>query len=139
MKNIKQLPFLLLTGILAIAGISCQKIADNSTATSTNISEMKVSPDFKFRTAKEIGIKVYTLDNTGAPVPNMRIDVYSDIPENNGSVLLSGITDSQGLFSSPYKFAEGTDSLAVGTTAIGFCTMQKVKVVNGELNLTLGS
>ena len=138
MKNIKRLTFIILTGLSAIAGISCQKMTDTATSPSNNIRDMKVSPGFKFRTAKEIGIKVYTLDNTGAPVPNMRIDIYSDIPENNGSILLSGITDSQGLFSSPYKIAEGTDSLAVGTTAIGFCNMQKVKVVNGELNLTLG-
>jgi len=48
------------------------------------------------------------------------------------------MTNSTGLFSSDYKIAAGTDSLAVGTTAIGFCNMQKVRVTAGTLSLTLG-
>jgi LruC domain-containing protein len=139
MKKLSSLPVLIaLTAILFIAGNSCRKTEGDPTPVSNSIDDMKVSPDFKFKTTQEVGIKVYTLDNTGAAVSGMKIDVYTDIPANGGTLMLSGITDSNGLFSSDYKIAAGTDSLAVGTTAIGFCNMQKVKVTAGALNLTLG-
>ena len=139
MKNKLTLPILIvLTATILITGNSCRKTEGDPIPASNNIEDMVVSPDFKFKTTQDVGIHVYTLDNTGAPVPDMRIDVYTDIPDNGGSLLLSGITDSKGLFSSDYKIAAGLDSLAVGTTAIGFCNMQKVKVSNGALNLTLG-
>lgn len=139
MKKKKSLPILIaFAAILTLTGNSCRKIENDPGQTSDSIGNMTVSPDFKFKTTQDVGIKVYTLDNTGAAVPNMKIDVYTDIPDHGGSLLLSGMTDSNGLFGSDYKIAAGTDSLAVGTNAIGFCNMQKVKVVNGALNLTLG-
>ncbi len=136
MKRRITLPVIIVFATLA--GYSCRKIEGDPTSQSNKIENLVVSPDFKFSTTRDVGINVYTLDNTGAPVPKIRIDIFTDTPENSGSLLLSGITDSNGLFSSNYKIAAGTDSLAVGTTAIGFCTMQKVKVINGTVNLTLG-
>ncbi len=120
---------------------SCQRIEndiDPGNETLKRMEDMKVSPDFKFSTTQNVGIQIYTLDNTGAPVKGIRVDVYTDIPDNGGSLLLSGISDENGLFSSDYKLATGSDSVAVGTRAIGFCNMQKVKVNNGTVNLTLG-
>ena len=130
--------FILLAGMLAFTGISCRKTESDLIPVNNSIKDLVVSPDFKFKTTQDVGIKVYTLDNTGVAVSNMRIDIYTDIPDNGGSLILSGMTNSNGLFSSDYKIAAGTDSLAVGTTSIGFCNMQKAKVVNGSLNLTLG-
>jgi LruC domain-containing protein len=139
MKKKVTLPILIaLAAILSLTGNSCRKDGGEASSHSNNIEDMVVSPDFKFKTTQDVGIKIYTLDNTGSPVPNMRIDIYTDIPENEGSLIVSGMTNSAGLFSSDYKIAAGTDSLAVGTKAIGFCNMQKVKVTNGVLNLTLG-
>jgi LruC domain-containing protein len=130
--------FLLGLGILGAIVVSCQKLDSTGTPKSNAISDMKVSPDFKFRTTQVLKIRILTLDNADAPVPNMRVNIYTDIPENNGSLILSGITDANGLFSSDYKIATGIDSLAVSTPAVGFCNMQKVKVAAGELNFTLG-
>lgn len=120
---------------------SCQRIEndiDPGNEPVKKMEDMKVSPDFKFSTTQNVGIQIFTLDNTGAPVKGIRVDVYTDIPDNGGSLLLSGISDENGLFSSDYKLAAGSDSVAVGTRAIGFCNMQKVKVINGTVKLTLG-
>jgi len=139
MTRQKTLPVLIiLAGMLAFTAISCRKTDGDLIPVSNSIKDMVVSPDFKFKTTQDIGIRVYTLDNTDAPVPGMRIDIYTDTPDRVGSLLVSGLTDSNGLFSSDYKIANGTDSLAVGTTSLGFCNMQKVKVTNGSLHLTLG-
>ena len=139
MKKKTSLPgFVFFLGILSVTGVSCLKNDTAGNLQSNSIFNMKVSPYFKFRTTQELGIKIYTLDNTGAPVPNMRIEIYTDTPQNNGSMILSGVTDTDGLFISDYKFPAGIDSITVGTTAVGFCNMQKVKVIGGAVNLTLG-
>jgi LruC domain-containing protein len=127
-----------LSAIISLTGSSCRKIEGDPNPQSNNIEDMVVSPDFKFKTTQDVGIHIYTLDNTGAPVPNMKIDIYTNVPDNGGTLIMSGITDANGLFSSDYKIAAGVDSIAVGITAIGFCNMQKVKVGGGALNLTLG-
>jgi len=139
MKKRITLPVIIFyAAVISLTGNSCRKTENDPTLQTNKIENLVVSPDFKFSTTQDVEINVYTLDNTGAPVPNIRIDIYTDTPENSGALLLSGITDSNGLFNSAYKMAAGTDSLAVGTTAIGFCTMQKVKAINGSLHLTLG-
>jgi LruC domain-containing protein len=130
--------YLILAGILSMAVISCQKNDDGPVQQSNNIEDMKVSPDSKFTTTQPVGINIQLLDNAGAPVPAMRVDIYTDLPENGGALIISGMSDAAGLFSSDFKIAAGVDSLAVGTTAIGFCNMQKVKVSGGTLNYTLG-
>jgi LruC domain-containing protein len=139
MKKKTTLPILFaFAALISLTGNSCRKIDGDPDTQANNIADMTVSPDFKFKTTQDVAIKVYTLDNTGAAVPGMRIDIYTDTPDNGGSLLVSGITGSNGLFSADYKIAAGTDSLAVGTKAIGFCNMQKVKLTAGTLNLTLG-
>jgi LruC domain-containing protein len=134
-----QLSFLIaLAAVTLLTANSCRKTEDNPGSDLQSIGAMTVSPGFKFKTTKDIDVKVYTLDNAGVAVPGIRIDVYTDTPENGGQLLISGMTDATGLFQTNYKIAAGLDTLAVGTSAIGFCNMQKVKVVNGELNVILG-
>ena len=139
MKNRLEHPAsILMLGILCVIGVSCQKIDTSGLSESNGIFNMKVNPLFKFSTTKAVGINIYTLDNTGAPVSNMKVDIYTDLPEKEGALILSGITDANGLFSSDYKIPSGIDSIAVGTNAIGFCNMQKVAVDGNSVNLTLG-
>lgn len=143
MKTIVQIKkgtslLMLISLIMLLIVASCKKIEPLPIVDTGNIEDMVVSSDFKFSTTQEIGVKIYTLDNMDAPVANIRVELYSDLPEKGGSLLLSGVTDANGLFSTDYKIAAGTDSLAVGTSAIGFCNMQKVKVTGGAINFTLG-
>ena len=118
--------------------VSCRKDVNDPVAASTKMEDMKVSPDFKFATTQAVGVKITTLDNANSPVPNIKVEIYTDFPDNGGSLILSGVSDNNGVFASDYKIPAGVDSLAVGTSAIGFCNMQKVKVSGGSLNLTLG-
>ena len=111
MQKIITLPVIVaFTVLISVTGNSCRKIEGDPTPQLNKIENLVVNPDFKFSTTQDVGIKVYTLDNTGAPVPNIRIDIYNDTPDKNGALLLSGITDANGLYSSNYKIAAGTDS-----------------------------
>ncbi len=119
---------------------SCKKSGDSSTDTSvaTSVKTMKVPAGFTFETTGTVGVKISTLDNTDNAVPNIRVNIYTDYPENNGQIVLSGVTDASGIFSTDHNFPLVYDSLVVGTTAIGFVNFQKVKVNSGSLVCKLG-
>ncbi len=139
MKQKKSLPLMFtLAVMLAFMITSCKKSEDLTTTQATKIEDMVVSPSFKFATTKPVSIKIFTLDNANNPVPNIRVNIYNDFPDNGGSVMISGMSDASGLFTTEYKIPSGVDSLVIGTTAIGFCNMQKVRVSSGNLNFTLG-
>lgn len=119
--------------------LSCRKTDDFALPEKQGeIENMRVSPDFKFNTTKDVGIRIITLDNSGAPVPNIRVDIYTDLPDKGGKLMMSGSTGEDGNFISDYKIPAGNDSLAIGTNALGFVNMQKVAVINGSINHVLG-
>jgi LruC domain-containing protein len=117
---------------------SCIKSPADLAGDGTSVLGMTVSPDFKFSTTDDVNLTISTLDNAGNPVSNIRLNVYTDLPSNGGALIISGATDENGLLMRDIKLPAGTDSLAVGTDAIGFVNMLKVKVVSGALNVVLG-
>lgn len=142
MKKFALKRFLSVAAVLAVvfSAPSCKKDStpDPSGTTVKSVADMKVPAGFTFETTRGVGIKISTLDNADAPVPNVRVNIYTDYPENNGQVILSGVTGADGIYSSDYKFPKLYDSLVVGTTAIGFVNFQKVRVSSGYLECKLG-
>jgi LruC domain-containing protein len=119
---------------------SCRKSTENRAETPAikAISEMNVPDGFTFETRQQADVLIRTLDNSDHPVPGVRVDVYTDFPENNGAVILSGVTDALGVFQTEYVFPKMYDSVVVGTTAIGFVNFQKVSTAGGSVQCTLG-
>ena len=117
---------------------SCIKSPDDIADEGMSVLGMKVSPDFKFSTTSDLNIKISTLDNQGNPVSNIRLNVYTDLPTRGGALIISGATDESGALIRDIKLPVGTDSLAVGTDAIGFVNMQKVKVGSSGVDFVLG-
>jgi LruC domain-containing protein len=132
------LGYIALALMVSFSTVSCHKDTNDPVTPSTKMEDMKISPDFKFSTSQDVGVKILTLDNANSPIPNIRVEVYTDFPESGGGLILSGASNINGVFASDYKIPAGVDSLVVGTSAIGFCNMQKVKISGGSLNLTLG-
>ncbi len=135
----------LLVSLIALSAFiillnSCKKKEEEPPAEPqiTSMSELKVDPSFTFSTSQSVNIEIRMLDNQDSPVPGMRVDLYTDDPENGGKSILSGITDAQGYFRSDYRIPAYMKTIAVGTRAIGFPSMQVVEVVNGTVKLTLG-
>jgi len=129
--------FVLLAGV-ALSFTSCMKSANDIPVDESSIDNMVINPDFKFITTRDVDIRISTLDNSGSPVNNISVNVYTDLPENGGSLIISGATNQDGVLEMAYKIPAWVDSLAVGTDAIGFVNMQKVRVTSGSLNIVLG-
>lgn len=99
---------------------------------------MNIPNGFTFETSRKTGIRIASLDNSDQPVPGIRIDIYTDYPDNQGQIIMSGQTNAQGIFETDYVFPKMYDSLVVGTTAIGFANFRKVCVSGGFLDCRLG-
>jgi LruC domain-containing protein len=142
MKTTNLIKFFLASmfSMILLISPSCKKSTDTTPVVSdaTSFITMNVPAGFMFENARTVGMKISTLDNADAPVPNVRVDIYTDYPESNGQVILSGVTDAMGVFSTDYNIPMIYDSLVVGTTAIGFVNFQKFKVTSGSLNCKLG-
>jgi LruC domain-containing protein len=142
MKTIVYFKLMILTGFvsLVVSTTSCRKkdTQEPVLPAGTNISNMHVQRSFTFQTSNPVGVTITTLDNADQPVPNIRVNVYTDYPENGGTAILSGVTDAAGVYHMEYKFAAFLDSLVVGTTAIGFANFLKIPVKSGSLTCILG-
>lgn len=141
MKNLTSFNFfsLLLLFMTLISSSSCKKNEDPGTSPSAStVAEMKVPSGFMFENTRNVGVKISTLDNADAAVPNIRVSVYTNYPDNGGQRILNGVTDANGLFSMDYNFPKVYDSLVVVTDAIGFVNAQKFKVTSGSLVCKLG-
>lgn len=132
------LPFIIIAGILLLS--ACKKSEEETTPDLqiTKMEDLKVDPSFTFSTSKPVGIEVRMLDNNDGPVSGMRVDVYTDDPDNGGRLMISGVTDGQGYYKSDYRIPAYMKSVAVCTRAIGFPNMLSVNVVNGQVKCTLG-
>lgn len=110
----------------------------NSNPADQTMNNLQVSPSFTFKTDKNVDVMLSTLDNSDQPVPGIRINVYSDYPENGGGLITSCFTGNDGNFHKLINVPAYTDSLVLETGAIGFVQLQKRAVVNGQLHCILG-
>jgi LruC domain-containing protein len=92
-KKNTPLPLLL----LALIFTGCIKKAfpdDGTTVPEEQQTKNNLLPTagFKFNTSSEIEVEITTLDYDDNPVPGIRINIFSDYPENGGSKILSCFT-----------------------------------------------
>ncbi|MFZ4521737.1 MAG: LruC domain-containing protein [Bacteroidales bacterium] len=117
---------------------SCKKETSVEISHGTSIKDMHVPAGFLFKTTRDVGINIRTLDNMDQPVANIRVSVYNDFPETGGKCFVSGVTDANGVYQLDYIFPAYLDSVVVTTKAIGFVGAQKFNVKSGSLTCLLG-
>lgn len=131
----------LATVLLLLTGVACNKskVEDPSVSPDeTTLENLNIHPSFGFNTTREVNIGITTLDNADRPIPNISINIYTDYPENNGSQLINGVTNAQGLYAATVNVPAYYDSLVVQTDAVGFVSWQKVKITGNTCTCTLG-
>lgn len=135
----KSILLLFATVLLLIACNKFDKLNNPGTDTGTGtIQSMTVSPSFTFRTSKDVAVSLTTIDNVDQPVGGVRINIYTDFPENGGSQIASFQTNAAGKISDNIKIPAYLDSLVLETSAIGYVNMQKRPLASGKLNVVFG-
>jgi len=130
---------------LAVALSSCVKklpLKENPNAeTNTNandLTELSASDDFDWETSSVVSVSIQTLDNTGTPIPSIKVSLFTDYQALGGKEIISGFVNANGLFELDYRFATVFDSLVVGTDYLGFPNEVKVPITEGQLDYIFG-
>ncbi len=138
-KIIKKIGFLLLLPTFIF--ISCQKDNESEIVNTVNVEKMddlKINPNFNFKTTKETSFSIKTLDFAGNVMPNVRVDIFTDYAENKGSLLSSGMTDQNGNMTISRELPSYYTEVILSTQFLGYPREVKVPVVNGMVNYTYG-
>lgn len=104
----------------------------------TSMDNLQVDPSFIFKTDNIINVKITTLDNADNVVPGIRINMYSDFPENGGNIITSFFTGSDGIYQGVITIPSYADSLVLETSAIGFVQWQKLKITVNTIDCIFG-
>ena len=138
MKKFNILIQFLAFAIIIMVAPSCKKNTSAGSTPAVTMSNLHVPAGFLFKTTRDVGISIRTLDNMDNAIGNVRVSVYSNLPENGGTCFVSGVTDAQGSYKLDYTFPAYLDSVTVVTDAIGFANAQKFSVRDGSLSCQLG-
>lgn len=111
---------------------------DESSTNASDLTDLSASDDFDWETSSIVSVSIQTLDNTGSPIPSIKVSLFSDYEALGGKEIISGFVNANGLFEIDYRFATAFDSLVVGTDYIGFPNEIKVPITEGRLDYIFG-
>ncbi len=111
---------------------------DNSTGQVTDINQMQVPANFSYANERKINFSLTLKTNTDAPLSGIRISVWTDLPENNGYVLINGSSNSNGIFSTSFMAPKSVKEVIIRTSYIGLPENIPADLSTGSINVTLG-
>lgn len=149
MKSTKMLLpklFYLAFFIILIGLSACEKQANDPYESEQVLSmdEIVVPQNFNFNTTKDVDIYIQVLDNYGAPMVFVPIEVYKpgnvETPTQPGDnkLLFKGMTDLDGYVRSKISVAGSVQELMVKTDYLGLVNEQIVPISGNQLSGNLG-
>jgi LruC domain-containing protein len=102
------------------------------------IADLKAASTFNWKNTQDAKVTIYTKDNSGKPVPNVKVSIWTNFEEENGVEIITGVTDNQGLFTIDYNFEADMEEVVLKTDFIGFIPESKVPIDNGNVYFTFG-
>ena len=124
---------------LSIFIIGCKKNEDPiDNDHVTNMDELVADDNFDWEMSDNIQIKIEAKDNQDGPIKGARINIYSDSVSAGGVLLLSGMTDDDGIWETTYPLNSNNSTILVTTGYIGLPSETLVTVENGTAHVVLG-
>jgi LruC domain-containing protein len=126
--------------IVLLGFTSCNKFTESSEPiiSEEGMEKLVVSDFFNYETSKTVTVELFAKDNNNNAIPKVRFDVYTDDPANGGSLIYSGITDGNGVFTREYEFPSYFEKLVVTTPYIGLPSMAEIEITNQTAIYTFG-
>ena len=129
--------FILILSMVFVTSCKKHDSSDNND-TALTMEDLIVSSDFEWETSKPVNIKILARDNQDNTIPGVKLFVYTDFPDEGGSLILSGVTNANGLFECDYSIPVYYTDLVITTDYIGLPNAQKVTLENGNIEFTFG-
>ncbi|NPD48186.1 MULTISPECIES: LruC domain-containing protein [unclassified Lentimicrobium] len=133
----------LLVGMLAFS--SCEKKLDQTEnnqeaidPVDVTMDNLEAAPAFDWENTQDAQVVIYTKDNAGHPVPNVKVSVKTGFEEDGGQFIISGQTNESGVLELDYNFEADVEELVLSTDYLGFVPEVLVPISNGLLSFTFG-
>ncbi|MBU1370974.1 MAG: LruC domain-containing protein [Bacteroidetes bacterium] len=137
MKNLLALFGVILFFALSVS--SCSKDPEKpDVSDDLAMEDLTVSASFNWSTTRGARFEITTLDNQDNPIAGVKLEVLSADPEDGGKLIVSGVTDSQGLYVTDYQVPAYYSSLFVATDYLGLVNLTEVELDASGFQLVLG-
>jgi len=131
------LTILLVLPLLMIQS-ACNKSNPDNPNQTKNVTDLIISEYFNWSTSVESDFKITVLSNAGSPLVGVKVSVYTSDPLEEGKLIVSGMTNSSGVYSINYEVPSYYDSLYVQTDYVGVISPGMVDIANGGFDIHLG-
>lgn len=121
--------------------ISCNKeSAEDKPVPITSLDELVIADNFNYEMARSCNIKVSTQDMYGNAMTGVRVEIYRSFDEetDSGNLLLTGITNQQGILEVNYPLDFMATKLYIVTRYIGLPAVTETLVENNSINAVVG-
>ena len=119
MKNLKTQMYWMLFAITLLTTVaSCKKELDNVDPVppkDKTMNDLVISESFDFNTSQTITLKIIATDDLGLPAA--KIEIYNANPNENGTVIKSGITDKLQVFETSINIPANQEVLYIRKTS----------------------
>lgn len=142
MNFIKYLTTSLVSGMMLFGIVSCNKENDDPDDPEpiTSIDQLVVSDNFNYDMVQPFNMRIATKDIYNNPIQNAIVYIYRSFDEETfeGDLMLTGKTDTDGVWETSYPLDFVTTQLFVVTRYVGLPTVTEVAVQNSSFDITIG-
>ena len=134
----KRINFTLLLIASLLAVVSCNTKKDTPIDNLKGMNDLVVADNFNWSTASDALFQVRALDNSNQPIKGAKINIYTSDPLEDGKLIVSGVTDANGIYKVDYEVPAYYESLFVSTDYVGLPSPGQVELNQHGFNITLG-
>ncbi len=129
------IPLILVTLLLN----SCKKDSNNPIVF-TSMDQLEVSDEFQYRMTEDYSITISTQDYKGTPLRKVRIEIYNNFDEvsNSGDLILTGVSNDQGLFESQFNYDLISEQIFIVCRYVGLPTVSEFTLSGNSLYAVIG-
>jgi LruC domain-containing protein len=131
----KTLMIVFLAGVISI---SCNRNNNPDENETPDMEDINVDENFNWETTKPSQFKVNVYDNVNKPIEGVKISIYTSNPAESGKLIVSGITNSVGVYKIDYEIPAYYDSLWLQCDYIGIPSPGMIALDNNGFDITLG-
>ncbi|MBU2555621.1 MAG: LruC domain-containing protein [Bacteroidetes bacterium] len=128
----------LFTFFVLVSLAACKTTKDDPNTDPKGIEDLVISDNFNWSTASPATFRVQAYDNINQPVSGARINVFTADPLDGGQLIVSGVTNTSGVYLVEYEVPAYYDSLFVNTDFIGLPSPGMVALNQNGFDLILG-
>lgn len=126
-------------GVYLLFLASCNKDSKEPDETpKTSMENLVVNSSFNWSTTRNATFRIIALDNQDNPLEGVKFEVLSGDPEEGGKLIVSGTTNSNGVYELDYQVPTYYTHLYVTTDYLGLVNLSQVELNDGGFELQLG-